>query len=80
MLFGRSTLPEAVGPIFWTLLPPAERAVGEVCGTKLGRPGVQLSFGSALWDPEQVMELLPQTQSKIKNCQPHDIKRLQRDD
>lgn len=62
--FGPSTLPEAVRPIFWTLLPPTERAVGEVCGTKSGRPGVQLGFGSALWDPEQVMELLPQTQSK----------------
>ena len=62
--FGRSTLPAAVHPVFWTLLPPTERAVGEVCGTDSGRPGVQLGFGSALWDPEQVMELLPQTQSK----------------
>lgn len=62
--FGHSTLPEAVRPVFWTLLPPTERAVGEVCGTKSGKPGIQLGFGSALWDPEQVMELLLQTQSK----------------
>ncbi|KAG5195729.1 hypothetical protein JEQ12_012024 [Ovis aries] len=55
---------EAVRPVFWTLLPPTERAVGEVCGTKSGKPGIQLGFGSALWDPEQVMELLLQTQSK----------------